>query len=104
TGAAGAGFDMAYLTSSGAESTECAMKLARKHTGRPKFVAFERAYHGRTLGALSVSWREEWRAPFEPLLDEVMFVPYDSLTAAAAAVDDRTAAVIVEPIQGEGGI
>ncbi|QZY43853.1 aspartate aminotransferase family protein [Mycolicibacterium austroafricanum] len=104
TGAAGAGFDMAYLTSSGAESTECAMKLARKHTGRPKFVAFERAYHGRTLGALSVSWREEWRAPFEPLLDEVMFVPYDDLTAAAAAVDDRTAAVIVEPIQGEGGI
>lgn len=102
--AAGPGFEMAYLTSSGAESTECAMKLARKNTGRPKFVAFERAYHGRTLGALSVSWREEWRRPFEPLLDEVVFVPYDDLSAAAAAVDQHTAAVIVEPIQGEGGI
>ncbi|UVE94176.1 aspartate aminotransferase family protein [Dietzia sp. B32] len=104
TSVAGEGIDMAYLTSSGAESTECALKLARKSTGRPKFVAFERAYHGRTLGALSVSWREEWRTPFEPLLEEVTFVPYDDLEAAAAAIDDRTAAVIVEPIQGEGGI
>lgn len=102
--AAGEGFDMAYLTSSGAESTECALKLARKHTGRPKFVAFERSYHGRTLGALSVSWREEWRKPFEPLLEEVEFVAYDDLDAAAQAIDGRTAAVIVEPIQGEGGI
>jgi acetylornithine/succinyldiaminopimelate/putrescine aminotransferase len=102
--AAGAGFDMAYLLSTGAEANECALKLARKNTGRPKFVAFERAYHGRSFGALSVSWREEWRAPFEPLLPEVEFVPYDDLAAAAAAIDDRTAAVIVEPIQGEGGI
>lgn len=101
---AGDGFDMAYLTSSGAESTECALKLARKHTGRPKFVAFERSYHGRTFGALSVSWREEWRRPFEPLLPEVEFVPFDDLEAAATAIDERTAAVIVEPIQGEGGI
>lgn len=104
TAVAGDGFDTAYLTSSGAESTECALKLARKATGRPKFVAFERSYHGRTLGALSVSWREEWRKPFEPLLEEVEFVPYDDLAAAAAAIDGRTAAVIVEPIQGEGGI
>lgn len=104
TRVAGSGLTTAYLTSSGAESTECALKLARKFTGRPKFVAFERAYHGRTFGALSVSWREEWRAPFEPLLPEVEFVPFGDLEAAAAAIDGRTAAVIVEPIQGEGGI
>lgn len=101
---AGEGFETAYLTSTGAESTECALKLARKATGRPRFVAFERSYHGRTLGALSVSWREEWRQPFEPLLDEVAFAPYDDLAAAVAVIDERTAAVIVEPIQGEGGI
>lgn len=100
----GNGLTTAYLTSTGAESTETALKLARKYTGRPKFVAFERAYHGRTFGALSVSWREHWRKPFEPLLEEVEFVPYDDLEAAAAAIDGRTAAVIVEPIQGEGGI
>lgn len=100
----GNGLTTAYLTSTGAESTETALKLARKYTGRPKFVAFERAYHGRTFGALSVSWREHWRKPFEPLLEEVEFVPYDDLEAAAAAIDERTAAVIVEPIQGEGGI
>ncbi|MBX6388801.1 MAG: aminotransferase class III-fold pyridoxal phosphate-dependent enzyme [Frankia sp.] len=102
--AAGPAFETAYLTSSGAESTECALKLARKYTGRPKFVAMARAYHGRTLGALSVSWRDEWRAPFAPLLEEVAFVPFDDLAAAAEAIDERTAAVIVEPIQGEGGI
>ncbi|MEO3785448.1 aspartate aminotransferase family protein [Actinocorallia sp. B10E7] len=102
--AAGGALSTAYLTSSGAESTECALKLARKYTGRPKFVAMERAYHGRTFGALSVSWREQWRKPFEPLLPEVEFVPFDDLEAAAAAIDERTAAVIVEPIQGEGGI
>ncbi len=100
----GDGIETAYLTSSGAESTECALKLARKATGRPKFVAFERSYHGRTFGALSVSWREEWRRPFEPLLPEVEFCPYDDLEAAIAIIDERTAAVIVEPIQGEGGI
>lgn len=101
---AGAGLDAAYLTCTGAESTECALKLARKATGRPKFVAFERSYHGRTFGALSVSWREEWRRPFEPLLEEVAFVPFGDLDAASAAIDERTAAVVVEPVQGEGGI
>ena len=101
---AGPGIETAYLTCTGAESTECALKLARKATGRPKFVAFERSYHGRTFGALSVSWREEWRRPFEPLLNEVCFVPFGDLGAATEAIDDRTAGVIVEPVQGEGGI
>jgi acetylornithine/succinyldiaminopimelate/putrescine aminotransferase len=98
------GLDVAFLTSTGTEATEGALKLARKLTGRPGFVAFERAFHGRTFGALSVSWRKEWRAPFEPLLPGPQFVPFDDLDAAAAAIDDTTAAVIVEPIQGEGGV
>jgi acetylornithine/N-succinyldiaminopimelate aminotransferase len=104
TAVAGPGLDVAYLTSTGTEATEAALKLARKYTGRPKFVAFTRSFHGRTFGSLSVSWREEWRKPFEPLLPEVEFVEFDNLEAAAAAIDEQTAAVIVEAIQGEGGI
>ncbi|MDY7103691.1 MAG: aspartate aminotransferase family protein [Actinomycetota bacterium] len=96
--------DVAFLTSTGTEATEGALKLARKYTGRPGFVAFERSFHGRTFGALSVSWREEWRTPFEPLLPGPQFVPFDDLDAAAAAIDDTTAAVIVEAVQGEGGV
>jgi acetylornithine/succinyldiaminopimelate/putrescine aminotransferase len=92
-----------YFTNSGAEAVEGALKLAKKRTGRPGLVAFERSYHGDTHGALSVTGREVYQAPFRPLLPEVRFLPYDDLPALAA-IDATTAAVIVEPVQGEGGV
>ena len=98
------GLDVAFLTSTGTEANEGALKLARKYTGRPGYVAFEGSFHGRTYGALSVSWRERYRASFEPLLEKVTFVPFDDLDAAAAAIGDDTAGVIVEPVQGEAGV
>ncbi|NIA24524.1 MAG: aminotransferase class III-fold pyridoxal phosphate-dependent enzyme [Gammaproteobacteria bacterium] len=96
--------DIAFLTSTGTEANEGALKLARKYTGRPGYVAFEGSFHGRTYGSLSVSWRERYRAPFQPLLEKVTFVPFGDLDAAAAAIGDDTAGVIVEPVQGEAGV
>ena len=92
-----------YFTSSGAEAIEGALKTARKHTGRPRFVAFEGGFHGDTWGALSIGGNPVYRAPFEPLLPEVTLLPFDD-EAALAAIDDRTAAVVIEPVQAEGGV
>ena len=91
-------------TNSGTEAIEAALKFAVLITGRRKFVAFDGAYHGKTLGALSATHGATYRAPFEPLLWDFTHVPYGDAAAAAAAVDTRTAAVIVEPMQGESGI
>jgi acetylornithine/succinyldiaminopimelate/putrescine aminotransferase len=93
-----------FLTNSGTEAIEGALKLARKYTGRSKIISTERAFHGRTFGALSVTWRELYRKPFEPLLPGVEFIPYNDLGAARAALTEEVAAIILEPIQGEGGV
>jgi acetylornithine/N-succinyldiaminopimelate aminotransferase len=92
-----------YFTNSGAEAVEGALKLARKYTGRTRLVAFEGAYHGDTLGALSVCGNACYRVPFEPLLADVERLPFGD-AAALDRIDERVAAVIVEPIQAEGGV
>jgi len=92
-----------YFTNSGTEAVEGALKLARKFTGRAAFVAFRGGYHGDTLGALSLCDNRVYRTPFEPLLADVAFLPFDD-TAALERIDDRVAAVLVEPVQGEGGV
>ncbi len=95
---------LTFFSNSGTEAVEAALKFARRATGRARFVAAEGAFHGKTFGSLSVSGREAYRAPFRPLLPEVVHVPYGDAGALAAAVNEATAAVILEPIQGEGGI
>jgi len=93
-----------WLCNSGTEANEAALKFARSATGRSKLVATMQGFHGRTMGALATTWKEQYRAPYEPLIGDVEFVPYDDAEALREAVDDETAAVILEPIQGEGGI
>lgn len=92
-----------YPTNSGTEANEGALKLARKFTKRKKFVAFKNSFHGDTMGSLSVTGREIYRRPFEPLLSEVLFLPFGDVKALSE-IDETVAAVIVEPIQGEAGI
>jgi len=93
-----------FFCNSGAEAVEGALKLARFATHRPGFVAATGAYHGKTLGALSVSGRDVYRDPFQPLLPGVTHVPFGDTDALREAVTEETAAVILEPIQGEGGV
>jgi acetylornithine/N-succinyldiaminopimelate aminotransferase len=92
-----------FFTSSGTEANEAAFKLTRR-TGRTHLVAAEGSFHGRTMGSLALTSKEAYRTPFEPLPGDVTFVPYGDEAALAKAVTDQTAAVIVEPIQGEAGV
>ena len=92
-----------FFTNSGAEANEAAFKLTRR-TGRTHVVATEGAFHGRTMGSLALTAKEAYREPFEPLPGGVTFVPYGDADALAAAVTEDTAAVILEPLQGEAGV
>jgi putrescine aminotransferase len=93
-----------FFCNSGAEAVEGALKLARLTTGRPGFVAMQEAFHGKTLGALSATGREYYRGPFEPLVPGFTHVPFGDADAVERAVGPETAAVILEPIQGEAGV
>lgn len=93
-----------FLCNSGTEAVEGAIKVARFFTGRTAMVAFQGGYHGRTMGSLSLTWNPKYREKFQPLLDGVTHVPLNDLPAAEKAVTERTAAVVVEIIQGEGGV
>jgi len=93
-----------FFANSGTEANEGALKLARLATGRPNIVGADGAFHGKTLGALSASGREKYKAPFRPLIPGFSHVPFGDLEAMQRAVTDETAAVILEPIQGEAGV
>ncbi len=98
------GLDYVFLANSGAEAVEAALKFARLATGRTRLVAMHRGFHGRTMGALSVTGNRKYRDPFAPLVPEVVHIPFGHLDAARETIDENTAAVILEPVQGEGGV
>jgi len=99
-----AGLDFTFFSNSGTEAVEAALKFAKGTTGRSKFVATDGGYHGKTLGALSVTGREKYRKQFGPLIPGASFVPFGDTDRMLAEIDHTTAAVIIEIIQGEGGI
>ena len=93
-----------FFCNSGAEAVEAALKYARKATGKPGVVALEGGFHGRTLGALSVTGQPAKREPFAPLVSGVRFIPPNDVDALVAAVDDAVGLILLEPILGEGGV
>ena len=98
------GLERVFLCNSGAEAVETAIKFARLSTGRPKIIAAMRGFHGRTMGALSATWKPEYRAGCEPLVPGFYHVPYNDLAALEASLDGESAAVLLEVVQGEGGV
>lgn len=93
-----------FICNSGAEAVEGALKLARAYTRKPKIIATHNSFHGKTFGALSATGNETYRKPFYPLLEGFTFVPFGDVAAIEGSLDGDTAAVILEPIQGEGGV
>ena len=98
------GINRFFLCNSGTEAVEGAIKFARMATGRKHVVAAMRGYHGKTLGSLSATWERKYKEPFAPLVPDFSHVPYNNIAEFEKAIDDRTAAVILEPVQGEGGV
>jgi acetylornithine/LysW-gamma-L-lysine aminotransferase len=98
------GIDRFFLCNSGTEAVEGAIKFARMATRRKGVVAAMRGYHGKTLGSLSATWERKYRDPFAPLVPEFVHAPYNNVAEFEKAIDDQTAAVILEPVQGEGGV
>jgi len=98
------GLDKFFFSNSGAEAVETALKFSRKFSGKPGVISMNGGYHGKTLGALSLTSSEKYRKPFEPLLDYIKFVPYGNTSKLVDAIDDKTGTVILEPVQGESGI
>ncbi len=98
------GLDKAFLSNSGAEAVECAIKVARKFTGKPEIIALMGSFHGKTMGALSATWDKKYREPFMPLVPEFKHVPPDNLDKMREAITDKTAAILLEPVRGEGGV
>jgi len=98
------GLGKALLTNSGTESVEAAIKLARRHTSKKRIIAMKGAFHGKTYGSLSATWNKKYREPFGPLLEGFEFAEYGDAGSLEQLMDDDTAAVLAEPVQGEGGI
>ena len=99
-----AGLSRSFISNSGTEAVEAALKLARLATGKPGIVSAINAFHGKTMGSLSSTHREQYQQPFRPLVPEFSEVPFGDLAAVEAAINEHTAAVMLEPVQGEGGI
>ena len=103
------GLSKVFFTNSGTEAIEGVLKAARKYawkkgTGRFEFIAMENSFHGRSMGAVSVTGTEKYRTPFEPLIQGVKFAEFNDLDSVKAQVTEKTCAIILESIQGEGGI
>jgi acetylornithine/LysW-gamma-L-lysine aminotransferase len=103
-GLAPKGIDRVFLSNSGAESVECAIKLARKYSGKNEIISMVGAFHGKTMGALSATWKKKYRAPFMPLIPGFKHIPPNNLEKVEESITDKTAAILVEPIRGEGGV
>jgi acetylornithine/LysW-gamma-L-lysine aminotransferase len=103
-GIAPSSMNRAFLSNSGAESVEASIKIARRYTERKEIIAMTGSYHGKTLGALTLTWTPRYREPFQPLIPEVKFANFGDSSQIREIISEKTAAIIVEPIQGETGI